>query len=181
MGAERRARVKKSGILRRQLSLQVTECVKSVVCAALAVGLGVAVFGVRPLYSQSPPAPAPPRLSAAERHLQEHPAAHLRRRERGGLFFAGRHSPHLSVDAPDYPCDQIYTMKIDGTRPHRVSTGTGRTTCGYFYPGGKQILFASTHEASARVPAEAQLRQRLRLADLSGLRHLSRQRGWIER
>src|SRR5262245_54104819 len=45
---------------------------------------------------------------------------------------------------PDYPCDQIYTMKIDGTDVRRVSTGTGRTTCGYFYPGGSQILFAST-------------------------------------
>ncbi len=53
---------------------------------------------------------------------------------------------------PDYPCDQIYTMKIDGTDARRVSTGTGRTTCGYFYPGGKQILFASTHEASAVCP-----------------------------
>jgi TolB protein len=51
-----------------------------------------------------------------------------------------------------YPCDQIYTMKIDGTDERRVSTGTGRTTCGYFYPGGKEILFASTHEASRECP-----------------------------
>src|SRR5688572_5979769 len=50
------------------------------------------------------------------------------------------------------PCDQIFTIKIDGTDLKRVSTGTGRTTCGYFYPGGKQILFASTHEASAACP-----------------------------
>ena len=41
-------------------------------------------------------------------------------------------------------------MKIDGSDLQRVSTGKGRTTCGYFYPGSKQILFASTHEASAR-------------------------------
>src|SRR6185295_18243091 len=26
-----------------------------------------------------------------------------------------------------YPCDQIYSMKIDGTDNRRVSTGTGRT------------------------------------------------------
>ena len=32
----------------------------------------------------------------------------------------------------DYPCDQIYTMKVDGTDVHRVSTGAGRTTCGYY-------------------------------------------------
>ena len=43
-------------------------------------------------------------------------------------------------------------MKIDGTDKHRVSTGTGRTTCGYYYPGGKSILFASTHEASTACP-----------------------------
>ena len=49
-------------------------------------------------------------------------------------------------------CDQIYTMKIDGTDLHRVSTGTGRTTCGYYYPGGTQILFASTHKAGDACP-----------------------------
>jgi TolB protein len=43
-------------------------------------------------------------------------------------------------------------MKIDGTDVKRVSTGTGRTTCGYFYPGGKDILFASTHRASPVCP-----------------------------
>jgi TolB protein len=53
---------------------------------------------------------------------------------------------------PEYPCDQIYTMKIDGTDVKRVSTGTGRTTCGYYYPGGKQLLFASTHETSRECP-----------------------------
>jgi Tol biopolymer transport system component len=43
-------------------------------------------------------------------------------------------------------------MKRDGSDAHRVSTGTGRTTCGYFYPGGKEILFASTHKASPDCP-----------------------------
>jgi TolB protein len=49
-------------------------------------------------------------------------------------------------------CDQIFTMKVDGSDLRRVSTGTGRTTCGYFYADGKQILFASTHEASRDCP-----------------------------
>ena len=43
------------------------------------------------------------------------------------------------------PCDQIFTMKLDGSDLTRVSTGKGRTTCGYFYPGAKEILYASTH------------------------------------
>jgi len=52
----------------------------------------------------------------------------------------------------DYPCDQIFTMKIDGSDVRRVSTGTGRTTCGYYYPGGKELLFASTHATSPECP-----------------------------
>ena len=51
-----------------------------------------------------------------------------------------------------YACDQIYTIKIDGTDERRVSNGTGRTTCGYYYPGGRSVLFASTHEASKECP-----------------------------
>jgi TolB protein len=51
-----------------------------------------------------------------------------------------------------YPCDQIYTMRIDGSDQQRISTGTGRTTCGYFYPKGDQILFASTHEGGTACP-----------------------------
>src|SRR5512132_2543480 len=27
------------------------------------------------------------------------------------------------------PCDQQYVMNVDGTGMHRVSTGTGKTTC----------------------------------------------------
>ena len=31
-------------------------------------------------------------------------------------------------------CDQKYTMNLDGSDLRRVSTGKGRTTCGYFFP-----------------------------------------------
>jgi TolB protein len=51
-----------------------------------------------------------------------------------------------------HPCDQIYSIKVDGTDERRLSNGTGRTTCGYFYPGGKQVLYASTHEAGKECP-----------------------------
>src|SRR5262245_61748035 len=42
-------------------------------------------------------------------------------------------------------CDRIYTMNIDGTDKRMVSNGQGRTTCSFFYPDGKSILYASTH------------------------------------
>jgi TolB protein len=46
---------------------------------------------------------------------------------------------------PPYGCDQMFTMNIDGSEQKLVSTGKGRTTCGYFFPGDKRILYASTH------------------------------------
>lgn len=49
-------------------------------------------------------------------------------------------------------CDQIYTMKADGSDVRMVSTGRGTTTCGYFLPDGKHILYASTHERSPECP-----------------------------
>src|SRR5215469_67944 len=41
----------------------------------------------------------------------------------------------------DVKCDQIFEMNIDGSDQHMVSTGKGRTTCSYFYPNGKKILY----------------------------------------
>src|SRR5512132_1728504 len=42
-------------------------------------------------------------------------------------------------------CDQIYTMNSDGSDVKLISNGDGRTTCSYFCPGGKRILYSSTH------------------------------------
>ena len=52
-------------------------------------------------------------------------------------------------------CDQIYLMNADGSGVRMVSTGRGRTTCGYFLPDGKHILYASTHLAGAACPPSA--------------------------
>ncbi len=52
----------------------------------------------------------------------------------------------------DVKCDQIFTMNIDGSEMHMVSTGKGRTTCSYFYPDGQKILFSSTHLADVECP-----------------------------
>src|SRR5918997_1208600 len=46
-------------------------------------------------------------------------------------------------------CDQIYTMRADGSDVRMVSTGEGRTTCSYIFPKNqKRILYASTHLGS---------------------------------
>ncbi|HEY4491174.1 MAG TPA: hypothetical protein VI958_04195, partial [Acidobacteriota bacterium] len=50
-------------------------------------------------------------------------------------------------------CDQIYTMKTDGSQVAKISTGQGRTTCGYFYPADSRwALYSSTHEISPDCP-----------------------------
>ena len=49
-------------------------------------------------------------------------------------------------------CDQIYTMNIDGSDVKLVSTGDGRTTCAYFFPGDKKILYSSTHLGGKQCP-----------------------------
>ena len=46
-------------------------------------------------------------------------------------------------------CDQMFIMNNNETFeskiPKMVSTGTGRTTCSYFLPDNKHIIYASTH------------------------------------
>jgi TolB protein len=53
---------------------------------------------------------------------------------------------------PPYDCDQMFIMKADGSGVHLVSTGKGRTTCGYFLRDGKHIIYASTHESGDACP-----------------------------
>ena len=52
-------------------------------------------------------------------------------------------------------CDQIFIMNADGSNQHMVSTGKGRTTCGYFLADNKHILYASTHESGDACPPAA--------------------------
>ena len=116
---------------------------KSSVCA-----LVLAVAALSFIRAQAPSTPG----SGMEKHL-----ANIKQ-----LTFGGENAEaYFSADGTrlifqstraGYPCDQIYTMKVDGSDERRVSNGTGRTTCGFYYPGGKSILFASTHEASKECP-----------------------------
>src|SRR5689334_23644384 len=43
----------------------------------------------------------------------------------------------------DWSCDQEYVMDLQSGDAHRVSTGKGRTTCGYFYDHDRRVLWAS--------------------------------------
>jgi len=55
------------------------------------------------------------------------------------------------------PCDQIWMGKIptqpgEVFAPKLVSTGSGRTTCAFFYPDNKHIVYGSTHLGGADCP-----------------------------
>jgi TolB protein len=52
-------------------------------------------------------------------------------------------------------CDQIYSMNIDGSNVHMVSNGEGRTTCSYFFKGGKRVLYSSTFGGKKECPPPA--------------------------
>jgi Tol biopolymer transport system component len=56
-------------------------------------------------------------------------------------------------------CDQQYTMRIDGSDLRLVSTGAGRTTCGYFVPGTDKIVYSSTHLGGDACPPEPDFSQ----------------------
>jgi len=53
---------------------------------------------------------------------------------------------------PPYQCDQIFSMNIDGSDVKILNSGKGRTTCGFFFPDGKRIIYASTDLTSAACP-----------------------------
>ena len=49
-------------------------------------------------------------------------------------------------------CDQIYTMNSDGSNVKMISNGDGRTTCSYFFPGQKRVLYSSTFMGDKQCP-----------------------------
>lgn len=57
------------------------------------------------------------------------------------------------------PCDRIYTMAVDGSDVQQVSSGEGVTTCSYYFPDGKSVLYASTHLGGPECPPKPDMRQ----------------------
>jgi TolB protein len=49
-------------------------------------------------------------------------------------------------------CYQMYVMDLDNDTVRLVSTGMGATTCGYFFPGDRRVLYSSTHASGPNCP-----------------------------
>jgi Tol biopolymer transport system component len=114
-----------------------------------AATLLVAAFACGPA-----PAPDPPALAAepGENHL-----SNLRQLTFGGenaeaYFSADGQSITFQSSRDGRTCDQQYVMKLDGSDVQRVSNGLGKTTCGWFLPGGERLLFASSHAHDSTCP-----------------------------
>ena len=115
---------------------------------ALFFGLSAAVFSA----GQSPANKPSPVELPSERRLRN-----VRQLTNGGenaeAYFSGGGERLIFQSKRDgAECDQIYTMRADGSDVRMVSTGKGRTTCSYFFPRGGRILYSSTHLAAEKCP-----------------------------
>jgi len=65
----------------------------------------------------------------------------------GEAYFSpdARHIIFQAEERGKNPFYQMFIMNLESGRSWRVSPGIGRTTCGYFRPDGKKIIFASGH------------------------------------
>jgi Tol biopolymer transport system component len=98
---------------------------------------------------QAPPAISP---ETGERHF-----ANIRQLTNGGenaeaYFSADGRQLIFQSTRDGRTCDQEYVMNVDGTGLRRVSNGTGKTTCGFFYANDQRILFASSHALQQDCP-----------------------------
>jgi Tol biopolymer transport system component len=117
------------------------------VFAAVAISIAAAVFACT--VHRAAPGPVP---EAGERHFGA-----IRQ-----LTFGGENAEaYFSHDGKRLifqstrggrSCDQQFVMNVDGSGVKRVSTGFGKTTCGYFFDGDRRIFFGSTHAADSACP-----------------------------
>jgi TolB protein len=104
---------------------------------------------------------------------QKQEAVYLKNIRQLTFYFARAGEGYFSPDAKqiifqaeekggDNPFYQIFTMDVATRQITRVSPGIGKTTCSYFHPDGKKILFASSHldpDAKKHYEAERKLRE----------------------
>ena len=122
-------------------------------CTIVALGVSVvSLSGAVTVRRQAGQKPAPASLTLPEeKHLRN-----VRQLTNGAenaeayFSFDGKRLSFQSTK--DKGCDQIYSMNIDGTDIRRVSSGDGRTTCAFYTPDGKSIVYASTHLGGRECP-----------------------------
>ncbi len=119
----------------------------------------VTVLGAAPGAARGPRTPVPPTAVRADSLIRpgEKHFAHLWQLTFGGENAEGYFSEDgrrliWQTTRPEWPCDQEFVMDLATGESRRVSTGTGRTTCGYFYDHDQRVLWASTHAGGDSCP-----------------------------
>jgi len=103
---------------------------------------------------------------------QKQEAVHLKNTRQVTRDFVRAGEGYFSPDASkiifqaeekgENPFYQMFVMDLESGAVRRVSPGIGKTTCGYFHPNGKKIIFASSHldpDAKKFYAAEHKLRE----------------------
>ncbi|HEY3056892.1 MAG TPA: M20/M25/M40 family metallo-hydrolase [Thermoanaerobaculia bacterium] len=99
---------------------------------------------------------APPPVQPVEKHLKD-----IRQLTFGGENAEAYFSPDgtkliYQAHTAEGACDQQYLMDLASGKSTLVSSGKGRTTCGYFsYPKGDRIIYSSTEAAAPECPPPA--------------------------
>ena len=102
-------------------------------------------------------------ISDTVHYPEEHHFKNIQQLTNGGdnaeayFSFDGKYLIYQRTEAKaGIPCDQIWMGKIPAAgetfKPKLVSNGLGRTTCAFFYPNGKHIVYASTHLGGIECP-----------------------------
>jgi Tol biopolymer transport system component len=124
---------------------------------ALAAVFAAAAPGLRPTAAAPRASSAPGRDASSLLRSDETHLRNLRQLTFGGENAEAYWSPDgrrlvFQSSREGVPCDQQFVLDLDDGATRRVSNGQGRTTCGYFLDGGRRVLYASTHAASAECP-----------------------------
>jgi len=139
-------------------------------CPTLRVAsvMAVAAFAwcLSPGYAAKPTS-APPTTASAERHLKNVRQLTFGRQNAEAYFsFDGNKlifqstnnwmkdsfAATLKPAEEGLGCYQMYVMDLESANIRLVSTGTGATTCGYFFPGDRRVLYSSTYASSPNCP-----------------------------
>jgi TolB protein len=103
--------------------------------------------------NSAPATPSQPDLATPqEKHLHNVRQLTFGGQNAEAYFSAGGKKLIFQSTRDNLQCDQMFTMNIDGSDVRMVSNGKGKTTCGYFYPDGKTILYSSTYLTDAQCP-----------------------------
>jgi len=127
-------------------------CLSAVSCGGAAGGVRTAGPASEPVLSQA---------LAGESHLSELRQLTFEGENAEAYFSFEGDKASLQRKAPDMGCDRIYTLPLfAGGEPlarsalTQVSSGRGATTCSHFFPGGQELLYASTHLVGEACPSK---------------------------